>query len=235
MLHFASRARKAMLASRRTRPLPQDFVQALSVTSFGSSDLSPHASMLVPPEFALPRIVGPPPGEAPPPDLDPILGRDLNGREENARRPYITKAFPTLPSQHTWKRTEVYPVREVDPRKIREGATQEGILAEQALRKLAAAKKSLGPQRRGGGTTTTSRAVAQRDKVWEEALAFAMQDDEDEKRKFEERKLREEGGTGEVVEQTFEASQESRDIEEGLVVNYDRKNWRRAPGTVIIA
>lgn len=198
-----------------------------------SSDLLPHTTVPIPPEVALPQVLAPPPGEVQPPVLDPILGSELNGKDEQARRPYIAKSFPTLPSRHTWKTTPVFPARETDPRKIRERATQEGVLAEQALRKLAAARKNHAPQKRGGYAAKKSDAEVQKKKVWEDALASMVKEDQVEQRRFEERQLAEEGGMEVMFERPPDRPVDTSEIDNGLLVNYDRKNWRKAPGSAL--
>jgi Transcription factor TFIID complex subunit 8 C-term len=88
----------------------------------------------------------------PPPDeffttheLPPaISGPGLNGREEKRRDRHVPSTFPAFPSQHTFRDTAVLPPRERDPRRVRELATEEGRLGEQALRKLAGAVRGEG-------------------------------------------------------------------------------------------
>jgi hypothetical protein len=72
------------------------------------------------------------------PDFSSLLGPLVDPTAPE----YIPQHFPKLPPKHAWKHTDVYPAREKDARRMREKATEEGIMAEQALRKLAAAAKA---------------------------------------------------------------------------------------------
>jgi len=71
-----------------------------------------------------------------------LLGPGLDGKADKKKDRYIPSHLPPFPSQHTYKDTPVFPDREVDPRRIRELATEEGKLGEEALRKLAGAVKA---------------------------------------------------------------------------------------------
>lgn len=229
MLAFAGKVRKSMLSSRRTQPLPQDFISALAHDATRSSELLPHTTVRIPQTFALPLVLGPPPSEPPPPSLDLILGESLNGQNERAERRYIPKHFPSLPSRHTWQATPIYAARETDPRKQRELAMEEGVLAEQALRKLANARKSQPVHRSSQSGTSQMRTEEQKKKVWEEALAAVLQEDANEQRRHEERLVAEEEAMDELFEVKEQRPVEPKDIEMGMLVNYDRKNWRKAP------
>jgi Transcription factor TFIID complex subunit 8 C-term len=132
-----------MLAARRTAPIATDFESAF------------QAAQVPTPEDQLPprirRKLSSPPSllPTPPPDdffnthelPESILGANLNPKQEKRRDPHIPSSFPAFPSQHTFRDTPVLPPRERDPRRIRELATEEGRLGEQALRKLAGAAK----------------------------------------------------------------------------------------------
>jgi hypothetical protein len=135
-----------MLAARRTAPIATDFESAF------------QAVQVPTPEDQLPpRITPKPPSPlsllpTPPPDdffnthelPESILGSGLTGKEAKQRDPHIPSTFPAFPSQHTFKGTAILPPRERDPRRIRELATEEGRLGEQALRKLAGAVRGEG-------------------------------------------------------------------------------------------
>ena len=95
-------------------------------------------------------IVNPPLLPTPPPE-DPFhdnvelppsfLGPELNRTSALKRFALNTSSLPPLPSAHTYRDTGVFPHRETDSRRLRELATEEGKLGEQALRKLAGAVK----------------------------------------------------------------------------------------------
>ena len=143
MLLFLSKVRRSMLAARRTCPIAPDFETVISVFDIPRLDdqLQPYKSR--------PNI-NPPLYPTPPPEDEfhnlvelpaSFLGPDLDGHGELNKFGFGTKALPALPSAHTYKDTAVFPHRESDTRKIRELATHEGKLGEQALRKLAGAVK----------------------------------------------------------------------------------------------
>jgi len=150
-----------------------------------------------------------------------VFAADLFDSEDPAvKRPYIPKHFPSFPSQHAYKDTPTYTEREVDVTKIREHATQEGVLAEQALRKLMIASKkwAQGGRRRGAGHLDAMRQ--RNEEVWRETLAALMPDGD--------------GGSGGkdgafgfdgVRERAGRAYEDDKDV--GAVVNYDRLFWRQ--------
>lgn len=135
-----------MLTARRTAPIAPDFESAF------------QAAQVPTPEDQLPpRLPSKPPWPlsllpTPPPDdffntlelLETIPGPHTNMEEDKRRGRHIPPTFPALPSQHTFSNTAVLPPRERDPRRIRELATEEGRLGEQALRKLASAVRGEG-------------------------------------------------------------------------------------------
>lgn len=141
MLKLLSKVRLSMVAARRTAPIATDFETAIRVLHIPRPDdqlepyktepfINPPLLPTPPPEDAFHNIV----------ELAPsFLGPELGGHGELHRFAFNTGALPELPSAHTFKYTPVYPYREADTRKIRELATQEGKLGEQALRKLAGA------------------------------------------------------------------------------------------------
>ncbi|EXJ60317.1 hypothetical protein A1O7_04469 [Cladophialophora yegresii CBS 114405] len=143
MLKFLSKVRRSMLAARRISPIATDFETAIDVLDVPRPDdqLQPYSTQ--------PQI-NPPLYPTPPPEDEfhnlvelPVsfLGPELDGHGELKKFSFTTKGLPELPSAHTYKDTPVYPQRESDTRKIRELATHEGKLGEQALRKLAGAVK----------------------------------------------------------------------------------------------
>ncbi|EXJ88834.1 hypothetical protein A1O3_01898 [Capronia epimyces CBS 606.96] len=143
MFKFLSRVRRSMLAARRTYPLAPDFETAIEVLDIPRPDdqLGPYKTQ---PPINPPLLPTPPPEdefhntvELPP----SFLGPELDGHGQLVKYAFNVGGLPELPSAHTYKDTPVYPYRETDTRKIRELATQEGKLGEQALRKLAGAVK----------------------------------------------------------------------------------------------
>ena len=133
-----------MLSARRTVPIPTDFEFAIRCL-----DLPWPDDQLKP--FTLRPTINPSLLPTPPPEdvfhrqfqlPTSLLGPGLDGRADKRKDRYIPSHLPAFPSQHTYKDTPVFPVREVDPRRIRELATEEGKLGEEALRKLAGAAKA---------------------------------------------------------------------------------------------
>ena len=138
MAHYLADVRQCMLACRRTQPLPQDFLQALHTHQLSLRSLLPHLDPPVAPsqsQFSF---------DSAPIDNDEqqqlkFLGPLLNGTQEQKAKKFVPKHFPDLPSTHTYKATPEFPEREQDPRKVRERATEEGRLGEEALRRLVGA------------------------------------------------------------------------------------------------
>ena len=136
---------QSMQISRRIAPIAPDFdwaFRALSVP-VPSDQLKPYKHQS-PPQFrSLPT---------PPPEDDDefhivtglpehVLGSELSRQQDLNRFSFNVKSLPPVPSAHTYRDTAVLPRREKDAKKIRELATEEGKLGEQALRKLAGAMR----------------------------------------------------------------------------------------------
>lgn len=141
MLEFSRYIQSSMSAARRTKPTAVDFTTALALmpNTRTASQLSPQfkLSRSIPDSVAAPFIPLPDPEQEPAPDFSALL-------EPLVAQPpsYIPSHFPQLPPSHAWRQTPVFPEREKDARRMRERATEESLLAEQALRKLAAAAKA---------------------------------------------------------------------------------------------
>lgn len=140
MLHLLADVRASMQTHRRPVPTAQDFRMALAhmPNTRSASLLAPQLELSLPEAVSYPSIPQPDAPPAPAPDFSTLLQPLL----ADAQPQYIPSHFPKLPPQHAWKETPVFPTREKDARKMREKATEEGMLAEQALRKLAAAAKA---------------------------------------------------------------------------------------------
>ena len=132
-----------MLVARRTVPIPTDFESAIHALDMPRFDdqLLPYRAK---PDVNPPLLPTPPPED---PFHDNVkfpasfLGSELTGQNALKRFSMTPSSLPPLPSAHTYKDTAVYPHRETDTRRIRELATEEGKLGEQALRRLAGAVK----------------------------------------------------------------------------------------------
>ncbi|KIW10992.1 hypothetical protein PV08_10291 [Exophiala spinifera] len=182
ILKVLSMVRRSMLAARRSVPIATDFETAIEVREIPRLDdqLKPYPSQ---PQSNPPLYPTPPPEDSFHNIVElpsSFLGPELDGQDELKKFTFNTKGLPKLPSAHTFRDTPVLPYREVDNRKIRELATQEGKLGEQALRKLAGAVKldathsieptsrprfTLGPRKRAKNTINISEAA-----IFEETL-----------------------------------------------------------------
>lgn len=170
MLHFLANVRQSMLACRRTQPIPQDFLQSLHLHQLSLRSLLPHLDPPVPPSQSQPLL----PLDDVAPTLQfqrlPVLDFALNNESKTGKSTYIPKSFPSFPSEHTYKATPNVPVRENNPRKMRERAIEEGRLGEAALRKLvnARADHAVEPDPHIAANTRSMRAI--RAEVWKRAM-----------------------------------------------------------------
>ncbi|TIA07268.1 hypothetical protein D6C80_09884, partial [Aureobasidium pullulans] len=223
MMNFLTTVKHSMTTSRRTTAIPQDFILALAEAGLESHHLEPHLQLRLPNDISNPIIPPPRPSEAPPPNLAPMLGQEL-ATPATQQYGYIPSHFPPLPSRHAWQGTAVLTEREQDPRRIRERATDEGVQAEHALRKLTAANKARSRQ------APVDKA---KDKLWQDTISDLL-DDEDKvpTQKDADGDLRLEGcmDSGERVSSTADLIREGG----GLMVNHDRNHWRRGRGAVHI-
>ena len=174
MAHYLADVRQSMLSCRRTQAIPQDFLQSLHTHQLSLRSLLLHLDPPVSPsrtQFLLQTDAAQDTDEQHLRLLGPLLNADANEKP----RSYIPKHFPELPSKHTYKATPVYPEQEQDPRKVREKATEEGRLGEEALRRLVGAgagKLALGF--RQGRKAQSTRAVS--NELWMETMQAVTQE-----------------------------------------------------------
>ena len=225
-----------MLSSRRSKPTPQDFIFALSATGVRSSQLRPHIALHVPATIVQPALELSSPEPPPPPSLEGVLGATLSGATEKAAWQFVPRHLPDLPSRHTWQSTSTYSARETDPRKVRERATEEGVLAEKALRKLMAARYASKPKGHAHEAARDMQSAIARknEEVWEETLRAVEQTDDAAFELFgvenpdwiassdQKRDLLTNGDPGDAVDSN------PTGLHEGMVVNYDRRYWRQS-------
>jgi transcription initiation factor TFIID subunit 8 len=226
ILSFLDIVRHSMSASRREIPTPQDFIAALTAYNISPSSLLPHTRIPPAPSIAQPALTIPPPSETN--QLDPnvlfsgTLSSDIAGR----RRKYVASHLPGLPSKHTWQVTPVLPTREQDALKIRERATQEGVMAEQALRRLMAASSKAGEERAAVGrkSITSGRAKSALEKALETAreLEAAEELKDDAGAEFD----MDDMDIDFPVIARRQKTVSDTSFESGLAVNYDRRYWR---------
>ncbi|KAL9598107.1 MAG: hypothetical protein Q9179_004032 [Wetmoreana sp. 5 TL-2023] len=168
MYGFLADVRRSMLSCRRTQTTAQDFLQALHTHQLSLRALLPHLRPPISPQDA--RIILPyEPQEKDEQYNHESLGTRLNSAVVEQRKRYVPQHFPVLPGKHTYKATAVYPVREEDPRKVRERATEEGRLGEEALRRLVSARTIDRPSSASTGQRVRS-IRAQRDELWKETM-----------------------------------------------------------------
>jgi len=244
MTNFLKQVRTSMSSARRTDTVAHDWVYALTASGLrGSGALEQHLDTGdIPPSLLQPYFDPPAPPEAPPPNTESLLGPELSGKADKETRSYIPSHFPPFPSKHTYKATPVFTQRENDPRKIREKATEEGIQAEQSLRKLMAAQKA-GIQKRNVGNRKRSRRMKENDQLWQAAMTELQADEEQMEKDEVEQRAREDINDAEDDDQFMfngDAPLETRkrrtprtvdrnvNLEEGVHVNYDQKYWRKS-------
>lgn len=168
MAHYLTDVRQSMLSCRRTQAIPQDFLQALHTHQLSLRSLIPHLDPPVNPsrtQFPLQMDTVQENDEQHLQFLGPLLNADPDAK----LRAYVPKHFPELPSKHTYKATPEFAAHEQDPRKVREKATEEGRLGEEALRRLVGAGAGRSTQESGQGRKTQN-ARAVRDQLWMETM-----------------------------------------------------------------
>lgn len=140
MLNMCALIRQSMYACRRIQPLPIDFEYAFRATSIRFDSLMLELENKDDPPQS-PLLPTPPPEKAHQ-TSQTFLDDDFNTLADQQPLKYVPSTFPPLPSRHTYRHTSVYTDRERDPRRIRELATEEGRLGEEALRKLVGAVRT---------------------------------------------------------------------------------------------
>ena len=219
MAHYLADVRQSMLSCRRTQPIPQDFLQALHTHQLSLRSLLPHLDPPIPAsrsQFPL----QPTPVEEDEQQQLQFLGPLLNGGRNERLKAHVPSHFPALPSKHTYKATPEFPEREQDPRKVREQATEEGRLGEEALRRLvgAGSRHSVhGAQQR----PETKSMRARRDQMWTETMRAVTAGTPE--REIEEGVPAGKGKQkeGDVPNVPF------GDVRVGSVVNSEKKYWRK--------
>ncbi|KAL8959984.1 MAG: hypothetical protein Q9193_003237 [Seirophora villosa] len=171
MHHFAANVRQSMLSCRRTQATAQDFLQALHTHQLSLRSLVPHLRPPVPKRRA--RVALPyEPLEEEEQHGHEFLGPALYDASFRTNQLYVPHHLPPFPSKHTYRATEEFPVREEDPRKIRERATEEGRLGEEALRRLVSARVADRPSPARAGRAANSMRT-KRDELWKATMQAA--------------------------------------------------------------
>lgn len=175
MAHYLADVRQSMLSCRRTKPIPQDFLQALHTHQLSLRSLIPHLKPPVLPDRSQFNLQQESTQEDEHHQI-PFLGPLLNVGPDEQAKAFVPKHFPDLPSKHTYKATAEFPERDSDPRRIRERATEEGRLGEEALRRLVGAQSdspALNQSPVGGAKNTRAR----RDQMFMETMAAVAGED----------------------------------------------------------
>ena len=218
-----------MLAARRTQPLPQDFLYALSAHQLSLGELLEHLDPPVKASQTQPRLLVDTQTTYTDTRADEAAILSLLRQQKTVPDlvPHVPRGFPALPSQHTYKAEPVFPHREFDPKKIRERATEEGRLSEEALRRLVNSQTAAVKAQSAPLSPTLSRISSRKEptarqrthNLWLETMEAAA-------RAYPPR-ASSHGAT---------ANLGSTDIEESILaghipppVNADRVNWRKPP------
>lgn len=161
-----------MLKGRRVRAIPQDFADALAVEQISLDDLLPHLQTSpLSPSDCQPALRPATPTESQGPSLSAVLGPELSGSSDRSQHPFIPANFPSFPSKHSYRFTPDVRHTESDPRRVRERATEEARLGEEALRRLMSAARGDGKERdsaMGSGRSSTKRKML--DDLWLETM-----------------------------------------------------------------
>ena len=228
MAHFLAQVRLSMASCRRTQTTPLDYLEALRAHQLTLRSLLPHLDPPVSPADS--QI----PSSLDTIDVDEKLSTASlesisNGSLDRSVIPYIPRHFPSFPSKHTYKATPNFTSREIDPKKIRERATEEGRLGEEALRRLVGAGAGTkDPAVKVAPSVTSGRLRRRREAVWKETMEAIV--------------------TGSTVDQASQNDVESGimdldgpplypSVNQGLgasVVNADSLYWRKAVSRPIL-
>ncbi|KAL8805037.1 MAG: hypothetical protein Q9223_005436 [Gallowayella weberi] len=221
MHDFLADVRQSMLSCRRITSIPPDFLQALHTHQLSLRALVAHLDPPVPRRKRRTALSYEPQQEEQHYNHD-FLGATLNGGADERSRSYVPRHFPSLPSKHTYQATAEYPSREEDPRKIRERATEEGRLGEEALRRLVSAKSIDRPfAGRVGQRGKSTRAI--RDDMWKETMQAVSSVHMAEQSKIHDIMDTDDSGLGSAL-----LGRPSSDYERlSSAVNADTKYWRK--------
>lgn len=225
MLHFTWRVKQSMLSCRRAQPLPQDFSHALAIFTPSPLALEEDLRLSIPSDIFQPPLLPPSP-EPPAPNVREFLKTALGTASDRIKRRFVPAHFPDFPLQHAYKETPVFTEREIDARKIREQATQEGMLAEQALRKLMAARQAGNNDGRSGRFRKSAKRQTS-EQIWRDTMVAVLAVD----------RARHGGGREGFTNFGMDGAVDMPDIaladlnaQYGAIVNYDRAYWRKGEG-----
>jgi hypothetical protein len=118
--------------------------------------------------------------------LDAVLGEELSGRVEKAKRRYIPASLPDLPPKHTWQATLKVKERETDPIKIREKLVEESRTASDNLRRLDAALREADRAKAAANPRPRTQLEEELQPIWEKFRAHVIKRDEEAFKKWKE-------------------------------------------------
>ena len=201
-----------MLISRRARPIPQDFLQALHEHGLSLRALLPH---LNPPVSASKSQYSLEPAEPNPEEESSYRPLTSLFASANKSQSYIPKHFPHLPDRHTYQATADFPKRDYDHRTVREKANEQAKEGERALRRLVAAERQVSmkqAEERRRASKRPPNLREQREKLWLETMAAVAADNDD---------------AGDRMEVDGESGKASWMDDLSYGVNADKKYWRK--------
>ncbi|KZF18939.1 hypothetical protein L228DRAFT_251468 [Xylona heveae TC161] len=225
---FLSSVTQSMLSCRRAQPIPQDFEHALRKHNILPSFLIAHLDPPVSTEVSQPNLSVLPPVQQP--DILPptLFGEELDGAVDKSLRSYIPSHFPPFPSKHTYNSTPAFTDREKDARRIRERATEEGRLGEEALRRLVGASK-------GGAPKTTHDRISSarhkrhkdREDMWRKTLDLLANNNNGAAKSLDESGMNMGAWGAENSSDSF-IDRPPLTADQDIVVNSERSYWRKA-------
>ncbi|KAI9755212.1 MAG: hypothetical protein M1815_005150 [Lichina confinis] len=176
-LRMLSLVSRSMLSCRRTAPIPQDFAAVLARERLSLDELAPYLMPSIPPSSSQPRLELSPPTKEQDVQLAQLLGPELSGESERDRRRFVPAHFPPFPSKHTYQFTFTSTERRTDPRQVRELATADSRLGEDALRRLVSNSWTTQPRTgdAAGGVKRSRRDELQT--MWLETMEKAAERD----------------------------------------------------------
>jgi transcription initiation factor TFIID subunit 8 len=167
--HFLYEVTSSMLNARRSEPTPLDFDYALSRFDLPLASIEPHLKPPISKAKVDIKLEIEEAEEQQPNSESILLGKELSGEPDRLSRPYIPTRFPSFPSKHTYKWTEIESTRERDPRKIREEAAKFARQGEEALRRLNKFSKA-GNERDIKRTAEKDPKSKERHELWEQMM-----------------------------------------------------------------
>ncbi|MCJ1250711.1 hypothetical protein MMC30_007939 [Trapelia coarctata] len=220
MAHFLASVQKSMLSCRRIQAIPQDFLYALNAHQLTLRSLLPHLDPPISPAKSQPPLTAQSVLDHEDQERDRLLTKLLN--DSTQQKLSNPQHFPNLPSKHTYQFESIYTPRVADPRKVRERATEEGRLGEEALRKLVRVHTVESP-------TTLSRPqnrkVSLRDQgraLWKATMEAVLKTESEDSAS---RSI--EHGPGEMDLDIADSGHTNLSSYFGSPVNADRRYWRK--------